>query len=97
VLTVCAQPGCGQDAVRDGRCSAHQLKRERERDRSRERCRSHAWRKLRAQVLARDRYVCAICGASANSVDHVVRVADRGSDDPLNLRAACSHFNLRRG
>jgi 5-methylcytosine-specific restriction endonuclease McrA len=40
-------------------------------------------------VLARDRYVCQLCGAPATEVDHVVRVADGGSDHPDNLRAIC--------
>ena len=48
------------------------------------------WRKVRAYVLERDRGVCHLCGlGGADTVDHhPVPVADGGTDDPANLRAA---------
>ena len=58
---------------------------------------SRAWRALRAQVLARDRYTCQECGAPAEHVDHITPVASGGTDHPGNLRALCAHCNLAKG
>lgn len=68
------------------------------------------WRRLRALVLDRDGNRCqvpvnggdpnnggAVCGAFATHVDHVLPRKLGGSDNPGNLRAACSSCNLRRG
>jgi 5-methylcytosine-specific restriction endonuclease McrA len=55
-----------------------------------------AWRRLRLGILARDRYVCAYCGAPANSVDHVVPRAAGGTDRPTNLVACCTSCNSAR-
>lgn len=56
------------------------------------------WKKLRAQVLKRDRGVCHICdlveaphpgtALAADIVDHIVPVSLGGTDDPANLGAA---------
>jgi 5-methylcytosine-specific restriction endonuclease McrA len=60
-----------------------------------------AWRKVRAQVLARDRHVCQLrlpgCTVIADCVDHTVPSRHGGSDDPSNLRAACGHCNRVKG
>jgi 5-methylcytosine-specific restriction protein A len=48
------------------------------------------------QVLERDGHVCQLCGAPANTVDHIVRVVDGGTDDPSNLRALCRSCNSSR-
>jgi hypothetical protein len=58
-LKVCAVPGCVVPA-RPGEttCASHR------------RVRGKAWRKLREQVLARDRYRCVVCGAGATQVHH---------------------------
>lgn len=59
---------------------------------------TRAWRVRRAFVLARDGYVCWLCGrAGANSVDHVVPRERGGTDDLGNLRAAHLSCNSRRG
>ncbi len=58
---------------------------------------SRAWRALRAQVLARDRYTCRECGKPAEHVDHIISVASGGTDHPSNVRALCAPCNLRRG
>jgi 5-methylcytosine-specific restriction endonuclease McrA len=55
------------------------------------------WRKLRDQILARDRYTCPQCGGPARHVDHVVSVARGGTDHPGNLDALCASCNLRKG
>jgi 5-methylcytosine-specific restriction endonuclease McrA len=47
-----------------------------------------AWRELRARVL-REEPNCRVCGAKATDVDHIVALADGGSNDRGNLRALC--------
>jgi 5-methylcytosine-specific restriction protein A len=60
-----------------------------------------AWRKVRAQVLKRDRNRCQIrepgCTIEATQVDKIVNLAAGGAPlDPRNLRAACAHCNARK-
>ena len=60
-----------------------------------------AWRRLRAAVLARDRYRCQIegprCLGKATTADHIVPKSQGGLDRPDNLRAACVPCNAERG
>lgn len=55
------------------------------------------WFALRFEILERDEYTCRYCGRSAPSVpievDHVVAVAEGGTDDPENLVACCWSCN----
>lgn len=57
------------------------------------------WRRIRAWVLRRDGYRCQCmrdgvrCNATAVDVDHIVRREHGGTDDPINLRAACAPCN----
>jgi 5-methylcytosine-specific restriction protein A len=59
------------------------------------------WRKTRAIVLARDRYVCQLqyagCTVRATHVDHVLPLRFGGDNRLDNLRASCSSCNLSRG
>ena len=53
---------------------------------------------LRRFVLARDNYVCWLCGLpGADSADHVVPRAQGGDDRLTNLRAAHLRCNISRG
>jgi len=62
------------------------------------------WRRIRAYVLDRDGHRCQVplldrpglCLALAEHVDHIEERCNGGTDDPANLRAACSHHNLAR-
>lgn len=56
------------------------------------------WRRKREQILARDLYLCQcedcakrVMRLPANEVDHVIEVADGGTDDDSNLRAMNAH------
>jgi 5-methylcytosine-specific restriction protein A len=49
---------------------------------------TRGWRRTRALVLTRDGGRCS-CGAPALEVDHVVPVAEGGTDEAWNLRAIC--------
>lgn len=54
-------------------------------------------KRLRFEILKRDGFKCRYCGAMATAtllhVDHVVAVADGGTNDPANLVAACVDCN----
>jgi 5-methylcytosine-specific restriction endonuclease McrA len=55
------------------------------------------WRRIVAQVVARDGMQLRACGdRGATSADHVVRVRDGGEDSLENLRAAHIECNCRR-
>lgn len=52
------------------------------------------WRRLRAQILERDGYLCQCSDCArrlvprlAHEVDHIKPVAEGGTDDPENLQA----------
>ena len=48
------------------------------------------WRKLRLEVLDRDRWRCQACGkAGMLEVDHIQPLEDGGSDEPDNLQVLC--------
>lgn len=54
----------------------------------------HAWRKLRWQVMQRDKALCQVCLelnriTSATEVDHIVPKFQGGTDALDNLRAIC--------
>lgn len=70
------------------RCPTHQLNRNGS---------TRQWRRLREQILARDRHVCRACGAPAQHVDHRQPVARGGTDNPSNLTAMCARCNLAKG
>lgn len=56
---------------------------------------------LRFEVLKRDKFTCQYCGAQAPDVllevDHIVPVAEGGSDDILNLVTSCRNCNRGKG
>lgn len=49
------------------------------------------WRRRRAEILLRDQYTCKVCDLTTNQleVDHIVNLAQGGSDDDDNLQAIC--------
>jgi 5-methylcytosine-specific restriction endonuclease McrA len=59
------------------------------------------WRRVRMQVLERDRFTCRIglpgCRVKATEADHIVSLANGGEAfNPENLRAACKPCNVAR-
>lgn len=58
---------------------------------------TRAWRKVRDEVLKRDRYRCHYCPAPATTVDHLRPVSRGGTDHKSNLVAACSDCNGSKG
>jgi 5-methylcytosine-specific restriction endonuclease McrA len=62
---------------------------------------SMVWRNIRLRVLARDGYLCQIrlpgCHVRANTVDHIVELADGGAVYAMsNLQAACTPCNTSK-
>lgn len=58
-------------------------------------------KKLRFSIFARDGFACRYCGAQADSVklvvDHVLPVAEGGTNDEPNLITACEPCNQGKG
>lgn len=53
------------------------------------------WRRLREQVLQRDKYLCQVCLSldrltEAQEVDHILPLAKGGTDKPDNLQSICT-------
>lgn len=55
------------------------------------------WVRKRARVLDRDEHTCVYCGAPADTVDHLIPVADCGSHGVENLVACCRPCNAKKG
>lgn len=49
------------------------------------------WRRKRAAILVRDKYTCQVCQIVTLDleVDHIVNIAQGGTDDDANLQALC--------
>lgn len=49
------------------------------------------WRRKRESILIRDNYTCRACGLTTQAleVDHIVNVAEGGTDEDGNLQAIC--------
>lgn len=81
---------CGR-VTNTTRCPQHAL---------RDRPRGNAFEPTRQRILTRDAQRCQIrldgCTGHATVVDHIQRLADGGTDDDTNLRAACADCNARR-
>jgi 5-methylcytosine-specific restriction endonuclease McrA len=58
-----------------------------------------AWRRTRLAVLAAAGYRCQFpgCGRVANTIDHITPLAQGGTNELSNLRAACARCNYRGG
>lgn len=57
------------------------------------------WRRLRQRILLRDQYRCQCgeCGGSfANEVDHIIPLAQGGTDHEANLRAMNTDCHKRK-
>lgn len=86
------------------RCPAHPAPTARERKQqglTGARGSTRQWRKLRAQVLERDRYLCQLqlpgCTTTATTADHKTPKSQGGRDTLDNLQAACAHCNGKKG
>lgn len=53
------------------------------------------WRRKREAVMKRDQYLCQLCKqkgriTEATEMDHIINVAEGGTDDESNLQALCT-------
>src|SRR5437867_12064203 len=80
------------------RCPACERARDVARGTTTERGLGWSYQRKRERVLARDGYVCWLCGLpGADTVDHVIPRARGGDDSDENLRAAHAQCNASRG
>ena len=84
MVTVCSEPGCPTLTTK-GRCLAH-----------RPTGRPAAWFRLTRQAV-RALLRCAVCGAPADEMDHVVPVSEGGSMlDPDNIQPLCRRCHAKK-
>jgi 5-methylcytosine-specific restriction protein A len=101
----CRAPGCaGKSTVRHGYCEQHEhLHQPWTRGNAGQGRGGRPWRRLREQVLARDKHLCQ-CGECrkegrarpATEVDHIVPKAEGGTDSPGNLQAINTDCHKRK-
>lgn len=96
----CTVSKCWRAAVLGGRCPAHVIN---ERYVSAWEGSTHkptntqAWRILRRQVIQRDDGYCQQCGAAgSNQVDHIVPLAEGGTDALENLQLLCDPCHRKK-
>lgn len=88
--SICLRAGCTSKTFRDGRCQEHQARKSWQNTSARNLNRPSNWPSIRAQVLAKDRFTCQMCGARSElEVDHIVPVARGGSWEMENLWTLC--------
>ena len=88
--SICLAKGCTSKTFRDGRCQKHQTRKPWQNVSARNQARPGNWPSIRAQVLARDRFTCQMCGKRSElEVDHIVPVAKGGSWEMENLWTLC--------
>lgn len=94
----CLRPGCGELVLGGGYCSRHAepaWAHDAVNGSRHERGYGSRWVKRRAVKLAHDPN-CAVCGAPAVTVDHIVPKTAGGSDDWANLQSLCDLHHRRK-
>lgn len=99
-LRPCRKTGC-PNLTREGWCDEHKdfgkKRDEKGRGSSAKRGYGYGWRQIREKHLAENPY-CEVCGELAAEVDHRVRRADGGTDEPENLQSLCkTHHSQKTG
>lgn len=95
----CRQPGCSVLVRgRIGFCTAHLSQRRSEFDATRGSAASRGygpeWREIRARFL--NAHPLCACGAKATEPDHVIPLAEGGTNDWSNLTARCKTHHSQR-
>src|SRR6476646_6645275 len=89
---VCAEPGCPEDAIDNGRCAKHRKLVVGTGSRGS----TYKWRKTRKRILERDGHQCTelidglCCPIKTDLLDYIERVSEGGSDEDKNLRTLCA-------
>lgn len=98
ILKACRKQGCPHTTIdRSGYCEQHRgcgWQRHQRGQSATVRGYGSVWRKLRAIVLERDRYLCQACYkqglyVTATTVDHIIAKAHGGTDSFSNLQSLC--------
>ncbi|MEV2279191.1 HNH endonuclease [Nocardiopsis sp. NPDC049922] len=94
--TICAQSGCLEVSVREGKCATH-ARPSWSRISARNLNRPGNWGTLRHQARQRARGTCYRCGASgAKIVDHVTPVSRGGTNQLSNLAVICGPCHAKK-
>ena len=107
MATPCRKIGCAalvHSRYKGGYCEAHQSERtgwKRSKRSQHAGLTGRPWRRLRAEILHRDSYVCQPCHRQgkltpATEVDHIVNLASGGDDSRDNLEAICTPCHKRK-
>jgi 5-methylcytosine-specific restriction endonuclease McrA len=85
--------------LRDVNACLNEISKENDFERQKRRERALLNDSLRYDILKRDRFTCAICGATKDDgaklhVDHIKPIAKGGKTVPENLRTLCDRCNL---
>ncbi len=95
---VCPVLGCTK-VTRDRYCADHLRERRQIVDANRptaaQRGYDEEWRQTRAAFLRENPY-CGICGQKATEPDHIIPIADGGTNDWENLRPRCKRHHSQR-
>lgn len=92
----CTKGGCVNFRTIGTRCDTHQVKPWRTSvDSSSNRGYGHGWRKIRSQVIERDKGLCQSClcvgiVTAGTDVDHIKPKTQGGNDTLSNLQLLCS-------
>lgn len=91
----------GKTRDRNGLCEKHQDRARKPWQREGSGRGGSRWRKIRAQILHRDGYLCQPCRrehavTEATVVDHIVPLAEGGTDDPGNLQSICADHDREK-
>ena len=91
----CTNPRCPNPAATGGKCATHRRRYDRERHANTP-YHTPRWQRFRAKIL-RATPECAVCGARATDVDHVIAIADGGAIwDAHNCQALCATHHARK-
>lgn len=96
-MSICAVPGCPEDATHHGRCKPHREEVTGTGSRGSTRA-----SRARRQCVLDDAKVdgvsrCFYCNAPADRGDHFIPLAEGGLDDEGNMVAACTPCNDHKG
>lgn len=101
---LCSHPGCSSDAIRNRQfCAPHAATRDQAHRQQKDKGRPSAsargydvkWRRIRAMFL-RHNPVCLHCSRPAEEVDHIIPLAQNGTNKWDNLQPLCKSCHSKK-